>query len=186
MRSAFLGLLAKPGCIIIGHWPLIQDGSGGNANAGRGLRSEIASPPVPRRRVFAFVGRGDPLMLLLGFKAMLFGRAGKSGRPPPLEPSLKVHRDIAHNQSSGFAVAPRVKGLNARGPLKVHPKWCLGESVLAHHAIEGIDRHMKPAAAGLTSGLPESCRGHFRLTQADGRTSLQGGIAVRRSIVACA
>jgi hypothetical protein len=34
---------------------------------------------------FAFVGRGDPLLLLL-FEAMLFGRAGKSGRPPPLEP----------------------------------------------------------------------------------------------------
>ena len=59
-------------------------------------------------------------MLLLLFKAMLFGRAGKSGRPAPLEPSLKVHRNIAHNQSSGFAVAPRVKGINARGPLKVH------------------------------------------------------------------
>jgi hypothetical protein len=30
-------------------------------------------------------------MLVLLFKAMLFGRAGKSGRPPPLERSLKVH-----------------------------------------------------------------------------------------------
>jgi hypothetical protein len=30
-------------------------------------------PPVPRRRVFAFAGRRDPLMLLLlPFKAMLF------------------------------------------------------------------------------------------------------------------
>jgi hypothetical protein len=48
-------------------------------------------------------------MLLLRFKAMLFGRAGKSGRPPPLEPSLKVQRDIAHNQISGFAVAPGSK-----------------------------------------------------------------------------
>jgi len=90
-------------------WPLIQDGSSGNANEGRGFRSALASPPVPRRRVFAFVGRGDPLMLLLPFKAMLFGRAGKSGRPPPLEPSLKVQRDIAHNQISGFAVAPGSK-----------------------------------------------------------------------------
>jgi hypothetical protein len=79
-------------------------------------------------------------MLLLPFKAMLFGRAGKSGRPPPLEPSLKVQRDIAHNQSSGFAVAPRVKSLNARGPLKIHPRWRLEESALAHRAIEGIDR----------------------------------------------
>jgi hypothetical protein len=58
-------------------------------------------------------------MLLLPFKAMLFGWAGKSGRPLPLEPSLKVQRDIAHNQSSGFAVAPRSQDLNARAPLKV-------------------------------------------------------------------
>ena len=35
---------------------------------------------------FAFVGRGDLLMLVMLFKAMLFGGAGKSGRPPPLEP----------------------------------------------------------------------------------------------------
>jgi hypothetical protein len=69
---------------------------------------------VPR---FAFVGSGDPLMLLLLFQAMLFGRAGKSGCPSPLEPSLKVHRDTAHNQSSRFVVPPPpgVKGLNARG-----------------------------------------------------------------------
>jgi hypothetical protein len=74
-----------------------------------GLRSALASPPLPTGGfLFALVGRGDPLLLLLLFNAMLFGRAGKSGRPPPLEPPLKVHRDIAHNQSSGFAVAPRV------------------------------------------------------------------------------
>jgi hypothetical protein len=92
---------------------------------------------------FAFVGCGDPLMLLLHcFKAMLFGWAGKSGRPPPLEPSLKVQRDTAHNQSSGFAVAPRVKGLNGRGPLKVHPKWADRGKALAYRAMAGIARHM--------------------------------------------
>jgi len=81
---------------------------------------KVSIPPLqPVGFSFAFVGRGDALMLLLLFKAMLFGGAGKSGRPPPLEPSLKVQGDIAHNQSSGFAVAPRVKGLNAHGPLKV-------------------------------------------------------------------
>jgi hypothetical protein len=78
--------------------------------------------------------------MLLLFKAMLFGRAGKSGRPSPLEPSLEVHRDIAHNQSSGFAVAPRVESINARGPLKVHPKWRLEKSALATRALAGIDR----------------------------------------------
>jgi hypothetical protein len=75
------------------------------------------------------------LALLLLFKAMHFGRAGKSGRPPPLEPSLKVHWDIVHNQSSGFAVAPRVLGNNTRRPLKVHPKWRLEESAPATHAL---------------------------------------------------
>jgi hypothetical protein len=84
---------------------------------GRGLRSTLARPPI---RGLAFVGRGSPLLLLL-FKAMLFGRAGKSGRPAPLEPSLKVYRDIAHTKTPGLLSAPRVNGINALGPLKVHP-----------------------------------------------------------------
>jgi hypothetical protein len=63
----------------------MQGGSSGNGHQGRGLRSALASPPVHAGGFFfCFVGRGDPLMLLLPFKAMLFGRAGKSGRPPPL------------------------------------------------------------------------------------------------------
>jgi hypothetical protein len=96
-------------------------GGDGSNTATRGA----GSGPRPRCRrpagfPFAFLGRRDePLMLF--FKAMLFGWTGKSGRPPPLEPSLKVQRNIAHDQSSGFAVAPGVKGLNARGHLKVHP-----------------------------------------------------------------
>ena len=62
---------------------------------------------------FAVVGRGELLMLLL-FKAMLLlERAGgrKAGGPPLLAPSFKVQRNTAHNQSSGFAVAPRSKAL---------------------------------------------------------------------------
>lgn len=53
---------------------------------------------------FAVVGRGELLMLLL-FKAMLLlerARGRKAGGPPLLAPSLKVQRDNAHNQSSGF------------------------------------------------------------------------------------
>ena len=60
--------------------------------------------------------------MLLLFKAMLFlerARGRKAGGPPLLAPSLKVQRNTAHIQNSGFAVAPQVKGLNARGPLKV-------------------------------------------------------------------
>jgi hypothetical protein len=65
-------------------------------------------------------------MLLLPFKAMLpLGRARKSGGPPLFEPSFKVQGENAHNQSSGFRAAPGLEGLNARGPLKVHPKWRL-------------------------------------------------------------
>ncbi len=59
----------------------------------------------------------------LPFKAMLLlERAGgrKSGGPPLLAPSFEVQRNTAHNQSSGFAVAPDLKAHNARGPLKVH------------------------------------------------------------------
>ena len=68
---------------------------------------------------FAFAGCGKLLTLLF---PMLLERARKFGGPPLFEPSFKVQRDSTHNQSSGFAVAPRGQGLNARGPLKVHPK----------------------------------------------------------------
>ena len=68
---------------------------------------------------FAFAGCGKLLTLLF---PMLLERARKSGGPPLFEPSFKVQRDCTHNQSSGFAAAPRGQGLNARGPLKVHPK----------------------------------------------------------------
>jgi hypothetical protein len=60
--------------------------------------------------------------MLLPFKAMLLlerARGRKSGGPPLLAPSFKVQRNTAHNQSSGFAVAPGLKAHNARGPLKV-------------------------------------------------------------------
>jgi hypothetical protein len=90
---------------------------------------------LPAGFSFAFAGRGELLMLLLPFKAMLpLGHARKSGGPPLLEPSFKVQRENAHNQSSGFTAAPGLEGLNARGPLKVHPKWRL-ESALASPAV---------------------------------------------------
>ena len=90
---------------------------------------------------FAFLGRRDPLMLPLLFKAILFGRAGKSGRPSPLEPSLKVQRDIVHNHAPGL-LSPPGQDINARAPLRVHPKWCLGESALAAHALAPVGRHI--------------------------------------------
>jgi hypothetical protein len=46
-------------------------------------------------------------LMLLPFKAMLpLGQAQKSGGPPLFEPSFKVQRENAHNQSSGFTAAP--------------------------------------------------------------------------------
>ena len=78
------------------------------------VRAREPAGCTPAGFSFDFAGRSDPLMLL-PFKAMLFGGAGKSGRPPPLEPSLKVQRDIAHNQSSGFAVTPRSRALTRAG-----------------------------------------------------------------------
>ncbi len=98
-------------------------------------------PVLPAGFSFAFAGRGELLMLLLPFKAMLpLGHARKSGGPPLFEPSFKVQRENAHNQSSGFTAAPGLEGLNARGPLKVHPKWRLEESALASPAVADIVR----------------------------------------------
>src|SRR5258708_29096298 len=89
-------------------------------------------PALPAGFSFAFAGRGELLMLLLPFKAMLpLGHARKSGGPPLFEPSFKVQGENAHNQSSGFTAPPVLKGLNARGPLKVHPKWRLDRGISA-------------------------------------------------------
>jgi hypothetical protein len=125
---------------------------------------------------FPFLGRGDPLLLLL-FKAMLFGGAGKSGRPPSLEPSLKVQRDIVHNQSSGFAVAPRVKGLNARGPSKVHPKWCLrGISAGTPVRRRRSAGPSQPSTPGLTRGTWRGPHNLRKSLPAKGATiGMQGG-----------
>jgi hypothetical protein len=92
-------------------------------------------PVLPAGFSFAFAGRGE-LLMLLPFKAMLpLGHARKSGGPPLFEPSFKVQRENAHNQSSGSTAAPGLEGLNARGPLKVHPKWRLELSALASPAV---------------------------------------------------
>ena len=56
-------------------------------------------------------------------------RPGKFSGPSLLEPSLKVKRNDAHCQSSGFGGRPGLKCLNARGCLKVHPEW--------HYLLEG-------------------------------------------------
>ncbi len=69
-------------------------------------RFHRSRPVLPAGFSFAFAGRGEWLMLL-PFKAMLpLGHARKSGGPPLFEPSFKVQRENAHNQSSGFTAAP--------------------------------------------------------------------------------
>ena len=54
-------------------------------------------------------------------------------------------------KSSGSAVAPGLEGLNARGPLKVHPKWRLEESAMAPRAVAGPSAIARndPSEAGL-------------------------------------
>src|SRR5258705_1496824 len=107
-------------------------------------------PVLPAGLSFAFAGRGELLMLLLPFKAMLpLGHARKSGGPPLFEPSFKVQRENAHNQSSGITAAPGLEGLNARGPLKVHPKWRLRESAQASLALLRVPapRRTRPRGA---------------------------------------
>jgi hypothetical protein len=118
-----------------------------------------------------FADRG--LLLLTLHFAMLLGNTRKSGGPPPLEPPFKVKRDV-HSQRSGFVVTPGVEGLNARGPLKVHPKWRHEESALATLRWRRNDRHRK---SGLTSGLPGVVQGLLvrianRLTSATERQSI--------------
>jgi hypothetical protein len=115
------------------------------------------------RHRFAFVAKEKSRVGLDRRASNLAGVADlppypQSGGPPLFEPSLKVQGDIAHNQSSGFAVAPGVKGLNARGPLKVHPKWRLEEPALAHRALAGIDRH-------LTARKPDPHQAFKRLSE---------------------
>ena len=96
----------------------LSDCSMARAYAPAGSRRPIRTERQARQLnatgfAFAVVGRGELLMLLL-FKAMLLlegARGRKAGGPPLLAPSFKVQRNTAHNQSSGFAVAPRVKVL---------------------------------------------------------------------------
>jgi hypothetical protein len=104
--------------------------------------------------------------MLLPFKAMLLSeraRGRKSGSPPLFAPFFKVQRNTAHNQSSGFAVAPRVKGLNARGPLKVQSEGInsfgshLEDSALARPAVAWIARHLT-ARKSRTHQQPSSSR----------------------------
>jgi hypothetical protein len=75
---------------------------------------------------FVVVGRGELLMLLLPFKAMLFlehARSRKSGGPPLLAPSFKVQRNTAHNQGSGSTVAPRSQSPERAQSFKGPSRW---------------------------------------------------------------
>jgi len=87
---------------------------------------ELTTKGRPRTRRpnlagFSLLFAGGGLLLLTRRIAMLLGNSRKSGGPPLLALSFKVKRDV-HSQRSGLVVAPGLKGLNAHGPLKVHPK----------------------------------------------------------------
>jgi hypothetical protein len=124
-------------------------------------------------------------MLLLPFKAMLLSeraRGRKSGSPPLFAPFFKVQRNTAHNQSSGFAVAPRVKGLNARGPLKVHLFWQrLEDSALARPAVAVTARHLT-ARKPRTHQRPflESWRGIGLRSSVSSPASRDGRLEIRK------
>ena len=112
-------------------WPVMRGGSNdSDKGAGSGprlrahrLTSAGKDRPQARRLnaagfSFAVVGRGELLMLLLPFKAMLLSeraRGRKSGSPPLFAPFFKVQRNTAHIQSSGFAAAPRSKASTRAG-----------------------------------------------------------------------
>jgi hypothetical protein len=103
----------------------------------RTRRPNLAGFSVP------FAGRG--LLLWTRRIAMLLANSRKSGGPLPLEPSFKVKRDV-HSQRSGFVVAPGVEGLNARGPLRVHPKCRLGGISAAAEAMMVLSREFGVSA----------------------------------------
>jgi hypothetical protein len=63
-------------------------------------------------------------------------------------------------KSSGSAVAPGLEDLNARGPLKVYPKWRLEESALASRAVAPIDRHPSRQIPRALRAFLDSCRSH--------------------------
>jgi hypothetical protein len=116
-------------------------------------RSHRRSRPQARRLnapgfSFAVVGRGELLMLLLPFKAMLLSeraRGRKSGSPPLFAPSFKVQRNTAHNESSGLAVLPLCDDLNAHRVRKV-PR----ESVAGCHVPADRRRRTDGPLAGRT------------------------------------
>jgi hypothetical protein len=129
------------------------------AGAGSGPRPQTRRLN-PAGFSFPFVGRGK--LLIRPFKPMLSGywRWGKSGGPPPLERSFNVKRDSTHSQNSRFAVAPGLEGLNARGPLKVRPKW----------RLEGY--HRSPALRLPSSSAPSFCGCWRRFRGSRGRLPL--------------
>ena len=123
---------------------------------GAGLRSRSHSRCRPQaRRLYAaglsssVVGRGE--LLLLPFKAMLLSersRGLKSGSPALFAPSFNVQRNTAHNQSSGFAVAP---GQRSQRALAVKDPRGLNTGA----PCAGVERTCNPAVGkpGLTGGL---------------------------------
>jgi hypothetical protein len=90
----------------------------------------------------AVVRRGELLMLLLPFKAMLLlerARGRKSGGPPLLAPSFKVQRDNAHNQdlrvSRRLIAAPRLRKGNGTAERRASEIMLKAKSKAAGHRI---------------------------------------------------
>src|SRR5258708_28682189 len=104
---------------------MIVPSKGGGATFAAGWFEHTTKGRARTRRPnlagFSLLFAGGGLLLLTRRIAMLLGNSRKSGGPPLLALSFKVKRDV-HSQRSGLVVAPGLKGLNARGPLKVHPQ----------------------------------------------------------------
>jgi hypothetical protein len=68
-------------------------------------------------------------------------RSGESGGPPLLEPSLKVERDTAHHQNSGFG-RPGLRFLNWRSQPGRYPlhRFGLGDDLIDVIAINALKR----------------------------------------------
>jgi hypothetical protein len=117
-------------------------------------------PAGSTRAGFAFVGCGDPLMPLLPFKAW----PGPKIWPPTAARTFSQGPEGYRAQPKlRFCCRPRVKGLNARWPLKVHPK-CRLEGIGASAPCDGRDwpAHGSPRIPGSPAALLELWRGICR------------------------
>jgi len=151
----FVRLLDDPGFVPTSRdrKMVSPDVRSGKRRRARGLRSR-AHPAVgadlkprwldhPVSYCFSLARRVQLLILpfQLTFRRGRRIRSGESGGPPLFEPSLKVERDTAHHQNSGFG-RPGLKFLNWRSQPGRYPlrRMGLADDLIDVIAIDAVKR----------------------------------------------